>query len=55
MTIIRPAALILALVAALGIVGHMEQTDAENDAQLYFENVCTYKIWPDYRNISPCK
>ena len=55
MAIIRPAALILALIAALGIVGNMDQNDAELEAQLYYENVCTYKIWPDYRDISPCK
>jgi len=46
-----------ALLIALGAYAFASGSDmeAEREAErLYVENVCTLKIWPDYKNINPC-
>ncbi len=47
-----------ALLAVLALYAFASTSDleAEREAErLYFENVCIYQIWPDYRGIEPCK
>ena len=47
-----------ALLIALGAYAFASTSDleAEREAErLYFENVCIYQIWPDYRELEPCK
>jgi len=47
-----------ALLIALGAYAFASTLDleAEREAErLYFENVCIYQIWPDYRKLEPCK
>jgi len=46
-----------ALLIALGAYAFASGSDmeAEREAErLYIENVCIFKIWPDYENIKPC-
>ena len=46
-----------ALLIALGAYAFASGSDYETEREaerLYIENVCTLKIWPDFKNINPC-
>lgn len=44
---VRNIAIIVGIVLALGIVGHMDFEDAQQEEISYCENVRD-KVWPDY-------
>lgn len=44
------AAVVIALIALLGLVGNMDYEDAVNQADLYCQNVHE-GVWPDYNEI----
>ncbi len=55
MTTAKAGAALLIVLALYSLASALD-LEAEREAErLYFENVCIYQIWPDYRGIEPCK
>ena len=53
----KPIKASAALLIALGAYAFASGSDMEDEREaerLYVENVCTLKIWPDYKNLKPC-